>query len=221
MIVLAAALLTACDPSIKEFKVVPDTVNCSGTVTLSWKANGDAVHLKASQPVTPAIPDEGIQTLPKEGSRQELVTQTTEFTLYYPGAGHREQTVTVTKNNCPGPIPGGCGPVALTFNGTCFSAAQGPQYDTKSIAIADGPGNITAMTNDADFPVHVQHAGFDIALGAGSGPIFNLPPNIPAAGSYTIMVPGAVGTNICAGAGPTQGSFPAPPVTIHVTPTCP
>jgi len=221
LILVIAILFCACDPTISKFEVTPDTVNCSGTVTLKWTANGDAVHLKADQPVSPAIPDEGIQNLPKQGTRDETVTQTTEFTLYYPGAGHREKTVTVTHNNCGGPVPGSCGPSALTFNGTCFDAAQGPQYNTQLLAIANAPGNITAMSNDANFPVHVQHAGFDIALGAGGGPIFPLPSNIPAAGSYTIIVPGAVGQNICAGAGPTMGSFPAPPVTIHVTPTCP
>src|SRR5689334_1295483 len=120
-VVVLFALFTACDPTISKFEVVPDTVNCSGTVTLKWTANGDGVHLKADQPVSPAIPDEGIQNLPKQGTRNETVTQTTEFSLYYPGAGHREKTVTVTHNNCGGG-PGPCGPSALTFNGTCFDA---------------------------------------------------------------------------------------------------
>src|SRR5436309_2470959 len=82
MMVLMLLLITACDPTIQKFEVFPDKVICSGTVTLSWTANGDAVHLKADQPVVPAIPDEGLQTLPKVGTRQETVSQTTEFRLY-------------------------------------------------------------------------------------------------------------------------------------------
>ena len=38
------------------------------------------------------------------------------------------------------------------------------------------PGALVNITSNADFPVHVQHAGADIALGAGGGP---LPPGIP------------------------------------------
>lgn len=67
----------------------------------------------------------------------------------------------------------------------------------------------------------MQHAGADIALGAGGGPIFGIPPGTPAAGDYTITVPGQTGVLVCQGAGPTMGSFPAPPVTLMITPTCP
>ena len=220
MMFLVLVLFAACDPGIQKFEVVPDHLVCSGNVTLSWKGDSKGVHLKADQPVNPPIPDDGITNLPAQGTRQETVSQTTTFMLYYPSAAHRERTVTVTNQSC-GPVPGSCGPSVITLNGTCVNAASGPQYETKSISVAAAPGNLTAITSDADFPVHVQHAGFDIALGAGGGPIFSLPSNIPAAGGYTITVPGQVGVNVCAGAGPTMGSFPAPPVTLHITPTCP
>jgi len=219
LVVLALVAATGCDPLIQKFDVVPQQVNCSGPVNISWQGQGNDLHLNADQPVTPAIPDGGIGGLPATGAKIETVSQTTTFTLYYPGAGHREKTVTVTKNNCGGPGP--CGPTRITLTGTCFNAQSGPQYETKNVTVAAAPGALTNLTSNADFPVHVQHAGADIALGAGGGPIFPLPPGIPAAGSYTITVPGQVGVNVCNGAGPTMGSFPAPTVTLTITPTCP
>ena len=218
LVVLALVLFSGCDPLIHKFEVVPATLQCPGNVTLTWKADDKGVHLNSDQPVVPPTP----AILPKEGSRSEAVSQTTTFTLYYPGAGHREQAVTVTGGSqCGGPGTGTCTPSTLTFNGQCINANQGPAYNTQSISAAAGPGAITMITNDASFPVHVQHAGQDIALGAGGGPIFPLPPGVPAAGSYTITVPGQAGLNICQDAGPTSGTVDAPPVTIHVTPTCP
>jgi hypothetical protein len=219
LVLLALVAGTGCDPLIKKFDVVPQQVNCSGNVTVSWEGQDKGLHLTADQPVSPAIPDTGL-ILPKVGTKIENVTQTTEFTLYYPGAGHREKTVTVTHNNCGGPI-GGCGPSQITLNGTCFNAQSGPQYETNNVSLAVAPGALVNLTSNADFPVHVQHAGADIALGAGGGPIFPIPPGIPAAGAYTITVPGQTGVLVCQGAGPTMGSFPAPPVTLTITPTCP
>jgi hypothetical protein len=219
---IAFAVMTGCDPLIQKFDVVPQQLNCSGPVTITYQGQGNDLHLNADQPVSPAIPDGGIGGLPASGSKIETVSQTTEFTLYYPGAGHREKTVTVTHNNCGGPGPGTCGPAQITLNGTCLNAQSGPQYDTQNLTVAVAPGTLVNITSNADFPVHVQHAGADIAIGAGGGP---LPPGIPpgtqAAGSYTIYVPGQVGVLVCQGAGPTMGSFPAPPVTLTITPTCP
>ena len=220
LIVLALVAATGCDPAIKKFEVVPSQVNCSGPVTITWEGQGNGVHLSADQPVSPAIPDPAL-ILPKSGTKIETVSQTTEFTLYYPGAGHREKTVNVTHNNCGGGGPGTCGPTQITFNGTCINAQSGPQYETKNVSLALAPGALMNLTSNADFPVHVQHAGADIALGAGGGPIFPIPPGTPAAGDYTIYVPGQVGVLVCSGAGPTMGSFPAPPVTLTITPTCP
>jgi hypothetical protein len=222
LVVLALVAATGCDPLIQKFEVVPQQVNCSAPVTITYQGQGDGLHLKADQPVAPAIPDTGL-ILPKAGTQIETVSQTTEFSLYYPGAGHREKTVTVTHNNCGGgPGPGTCGPSQMTFNGTCFNAQSGPQYDMHSLSVAVAPGALVNITSNADFPVHVQHAGADIALGAGGGPLPpGIPPGTPAAGSYTIYVPGQVGMLVCQGAGPTQGSFPAPPVTLTITPTCP
>jgi hypothetical protein len=215
--VLAIVAGAACDPTISKFTVVPDTLQCPGNVTLTWKASDKAVHLNSDQPVVPATP----AILPKEGNQQEHVTVTTQFSLYFPGAGHKERTVTVVGGNQCGGGPGPCGPSALTFHGQCTSANMGPAYDTQSISAAAGPGAITMLLNDADFPVHVFHANQEIGLGAGGGPVFPLPPGIPAAGSYTITVPGQPGLLICKDAGPTNGTVDAPPITIHVTPTCP
>ncbi len=213
---LAIVAGAACDPTISKFTVVPDTLQCAGNVTLTWKASDKGVNLNSDQPVVPATP----AILPKEGSRQEHVTLTTQFSLYFPGAGNKERTVTVVGGNqCGG--GGSCGPSALTFHGQCTSANIGPSYDTQSISAAAGPGAITMLLNDADFPVHVFHAGQEIGLGAGGGPVFPLLPGIPASGSYTITVPGQPGLLICKDAGPTNGTVDAPPITIHVTPTCP
>jgi hypothetical protein len=214
--VLAIVAGSACDPTIQKFEVVPDKLQCPGNVTLSWQGQADGGRLVADQPVSPALPG----TVLKEGMLTVKVTQTTNFKFFYPSAAERVKAVTVVGGpQCGG--PGTCTPSALPFTGQCTSANQGPAYNTQSISAAAGPGAITMITSDADFPVHVQHAGQDIALGAGGGPIFPLPNGIPAAGSYTITVPGQVGLNICKDAGPTSGTVDAPPVTIHVTPTCP
>ena len=217
---LALVAAAGCDPLIQKFDVVPQQVNCSGPVTITYQGQGNDLHLNADQPVSPPIPDGGLGGLPKSGTKIETVSQTTTFTLYYPGAGHREKTVTVTHNNCGGGT-GPCGPTQITLNGTCFNAQSGPQYETKNVTVAVAPGALVNLTSNADFPVHVLHGGTEIALGAGSGPIFPIPPGTPAAGSYTITVPGQVGVLVCDGAGPTMGSFPAPPVTLTITPTCP
>jgi hypothetical protein len=67
----------------------------------------------------------------------------------------------------------------------------------------------------------VLHAGQEIALGANGGPIILPLPAVPAAGDYTITIPGQVGQMVCAGAGPTSGTTEAPTIHITVTPTCP
>jgi len=206
--------LVACDPGIKSFDVTPAQLACPGQVTLSWQGQGDGLHLDADQPVTPALP----AIVTKQGSRTEHVSKTTIFTAYYPGAAHREKSVQVGNGpNCPGG-PGTCGPQTLTFTGTC-SGGVGPSYITQNLSAAAAPGNITQIVSDADFPVHVQHAAVTIPLGAGGGPIGPLP-LVAAAGTYTISVPGQVGSKICEG-GPVGGGGPAPTVHITVTPTCP
>lgn len=58
------------------------------------------------------------------------------------------------------------------------------------------------------------------ALGAGGGPIGPLP-LVPAAGSYTITMPGQVGINVGSGAGLTNGGGPASTVHVTVTQSCP
>jgi hypothetical protein len=213
--VLVALAFAACDPTIRKFTVVPEKLPCPGPVTITWEGDADGGRLQADQPVSPALPP----TVLKSGTKIENVTATTTFTFFYPSAAHREKTVTVTNASCGG---GGtsCGVQTLTFTGTCFSSAQGPSYITLNVPAAGAPGNLANLMSDADFPVHVQHAGQDIALGAGGGPIFPLPA-VPAAGDYTITVPGQVGQTVCADSGPTSGTTDAPVIHISVTPTCP
>lgn len=213
---VAAVLFCACDPTIKKFEVMPENLQCPGNVTITWQGDADGGRIQADQPVTPALPP----TVLKQGSMVEKVSTTTTFMYFFPSAAHREKTVTVASQNCGGPGPGGsCGPQVLTFTGTCLSAQSGPNYITQSLGSASAPGNLVNLMSDADFPVHVQHAGQDIALGAGGGPIVPLPA-VLAAGDYTITVPGQVGQMVCAGSGPTSGTTDAPVVHITVTPTC-
>jgi hypothetical protein len=211
LVLLALGALVACDPTIKSFDVTPAQLSCPGSVTVAWHGDADGGRLQADQPVTPAFP----ATVLKQGSLAEHVSQTTTFTFFYPSAAHREKTVTVTNAACPS----SCAAQVLTFTGTCMNLG-GPSYVTLNLTAAQAPGNIAQLLQDADFPVHVQHGGFDIALGAGGGPIFPLPA-VAAAGSYTITVPGQVGIDVCNGAGPTMGGGPAPVVHVTVTPTCP
>ena len=203
--------LVACDPTIKSFDVTPAQLSCPGPVTVSWHGDANGGRLEADQAVSPPFP----ATVLKQGSLVEQVGKTTTFTFFYPSAAHREKTVHVSSATCPS----NCGPQGLTFTGTCSSGA-GPAYITLNLGAAEAPGNVAQLLSDADFPVHVLHAGADIALGAAGGPIGPLPA-VPAAGSYTITVPGQVGVNVCNGAGPTRGGGPAPTVHVTVTPTCP
>ena len=55
-IVVCLFALPACDPGIKSFDVAPAQLQCPGSVTLSWDAQGDGLHLDADQPVTPSLP---------------------------------------------------------------------------------------------------------------------------------------------------------------------
>lgn len=215
---LLVLVCVACDPTIKKFEVTPDSVPCGTQVKLEWEGTGDGLHLDADKAVSPALP----ATLPKSGTRNEAVFHNTTFSLYYPGAGHREKSVTVT-GTCPGggTGTGSCGPQVLEFTGQCLSAASGPNYVTRTLDATAAPGNLVDLLSDADFPVHVQHAGQDIALGAHGGPLFPPVPVVPAAGDYTITIPGQVGQMACAGAGPTSGTTDAPVIHLTVTPTCP
>jgi len=216
LVVVCLFALPACDPGIKTFDVTPAQLSCPGSVTVTWEGDADGGRLEADQPVTPPFPP----TVLKKGSKVEQVTTTTNFTFFYPSAAHREKTVTVANANCGGPGGPGCGPQTLTFTGTC-SQGSGPSYITLNVNAAGAPGNLKDLTSDADFPVHVQHAGADIALGAGGGPLFPPLPAVPAAGSYTITVPGQVGIGVCDGGGATRGGGDAPVIHITVTPTCP
>lgn len=210
-----ALLLPACDPTIKKFEVTPATLPCPGNVLVEWEGDGDGGRLEADQPVTPPFP----ATVLKKGTLTEKVTKTTNFTFFYPSAAHREKTVTVTKQDCGGG-GAGCGPKTILLTGTCTSAAMGPSYTTANVSVNGAPGNLTQLVSNVDFPVHVLHAGQEIALGAGGAPIFPLPV-VPAAGDYTIIVPGQPGLLICKDAGPTSGTTEAPPVQLTITPTCP
>jgi hypothetical protein len=210
-----ALVFAACDPTIQKFEVTPAQLPCPGNVLVEWEGDADGGWLKADQPVTPPFP----ATVLKKGTLTEKVTQTTTFTFSYPSAAHREKTVTVANMNCGGG-GSGCGPKTVLLTGICTSASMGPSYTIANVSANGAPGNLTQLVSNADFPVHVLHAGQEIALGANGAPIFPLPV-VPAAGDYTITVPGQVGLTICKDAGPTSGTTDAPPVQLTITPTCP
>jgi hypothetical protein len=108
LLALAAIIAGAgCDPIIHSFKIEPTTLQCPGNVTLTWKAGDNGVHLNSDEAVVPPTP----AILPKEGTRQEFVIKTTEFSLYFPGAGHREISVIVKGGiECDGSGPDACDP---------------------------------------------------------------------------------------------------------------
>jgi hypothetical protein len=204
-------LLAACDPLIRKFDVTPADLPCAGNVTVAWKGDAAGGELNANPPVTPALPDPA----PAEGSQVVTVQQTTTFGYLYPGAGHREKTVTVHTN-----------PPAkqLHFTGQCTSASPSPVFTTASIGADEIPGKITSIQTDADWPIHVFINGQEIALQAGGGPITPLP-NVAAAGTYTIQVPGLAGQLVCqsagGGGGPTGGeTVDVPAVNVTITGSC-
>jgi len=208
----------ACQPKILYFNVQPSSAATGPvSVTVNWKISAGDGHLSSDQPVTPSlVPPEKVDA---QGSRSFSVCKTTTFKLEPHYGGERTVTVTVAKA-CDAPVP--CGNQILTFTGTCPSALQGPSYGPQTVAANLAPGQLANLLSDADFPVHVLHAGEDIALGAGGGPLSPLP-NVPAAGDYQILVPGQAGINVCQEAtSPVGGGqADAPPVHVTVVPTCP
>ncbi len=211
--VVVAVVCFGCEPQIVYFNVGPSSVGAGpATVTLNWKISVGDGEISADQPVMPSLNPP--QKVYSQGSRQETVCKTTTFKLSLPYGGEKTATVNVS-----GPCT--CGPQILTFTGTCNSSNQPPVYDTQTVNAALASGNIKDLLSDADFPIHVQHLGTDIAVGAGGGPIGPLPA-VLAAGVYNISVPGQVGLNVCQQAGGPVGGGPVPAPTVHltVTPTC-
>ena len=212
----AALALASYGCGVKFFNAQPPAVGQGPSkVKLDWRiwnGNGD---LSADKPVTPPLnPKIGVN---QQGTLDVTVCETTTFTLDPRYAPERKLTVTVSQ-------PCSCKQEMLTFAGECDSALSGPNYGQQTVS-ANNIGIIDTLTTDADFPIHVQHAGADIALQAGDGPIFPVPPGLPIAGDYKIYVPGQVGLEICKGApgGPTGGGevFAAPVVHVTIVPTCP
>jgi hypothetical protein len=210
---LAALVLTACDPSIRKFEVTPKELVCSGQALVEWEINGPGGQLSTSKPVTPALPFDA----PQKGSQQVTVTETTEFSFIVPGAGHRHHTVTVLAT-----------PKAktLTFTGECADSVTPPKYNVVTVSKADMPGKLTAIRAvGVSFPIHVFVGGTEIALGATGEPLFPLP-DVFAAATYEIQIPGVVGPKVCKDAGATGGgqlgggSAPAPTITIEIKGSC-
>ncbi|MBV8520349.1 MAG: hypothetical protein JO197_23360 [Acidobacteria bacterium] len=204
--------LAACDPLIRKFDVTPADLPCAGNVTVTWQGDAAGGHLVADKPVSPPLPDPA----PDQGSQVVTVQQTTTFGYFYPGAGHREKTV-VVHTNAPAK--------SLHFTGQCLSGSNTPAFTTASISAAEIPGFITNLQTDADWPVHVFINGQEIPLQAGGGPIGGVPGGVPAAGTYTIQVPGLAGQLVCkeagGGGGPSGGgTVDVPPVNVIVTGSC-
>jgi len=212
-VALLAVVSFGCEPQIKSFTVQPSSTSCGGSVTLNWRISVGVGEMSADQPVIPSLNPP--QPVNNQGSRVEQVSKTTTFKLSLPYGG--EQTVTVIVNQ-----PCTCGNDVLTFTGTCFSANQGPTYNTQTAPFNLVAGNLQNLLSDADFPITVSHAGASIPVGAGGGVIGPVPV-VPAVGDYTISVPGAVGQKVCADAtGPLGGGqAPAPVVHLTVVPQCP
>jgi hypothetical protein len=210
---LAALVLTACDPAIRKFEVTPKELVCSGQALVQWEINGPGGELSTSKPVVPPLPSPP----PLAGSQQVTVTETTEFSFSVPGAGHRHQTVTVL---------GTPKPKTLNFTGQCADASTAPTYNIINVSKAEMPGKLTAINAiGVSFPVHVFVGGTEIALGATGEPLAPLP-DLFAAAPYSIKIPGVVGPQVCKDAGATGGgevgggSAPAPAITIVIKGSC-
>jgi hypothetical protein len=211
LLAVGLLLLAGCDPLIRKFDVTPADLPCAGDVTVTWQGDADGGHLVTDHPVTPPLPD----IAPKQGTQVVTVHETTTFGYLYPGAGHREKVVTVHTNT---PVK------QLHFTGQCLSGSNTPTFTSASISAAEIPGKITNIQTDADWPVHVFINGEEIALQAGGGPITPLP-NVAAAGTYTIQVPGLAGQLVCqaagGGGGPSGGgTVDVPPVNVIITGSC-
>lgn len=215
-VVLLAVVSFGCQPKILIFKAQPSSAAAGPVnVTLNWKISQGDGTLSADQKVTPSLePPQGVN---KQGSKTFKICKTTTFKLELPYGGERTVTVNVSKP-CDAPVP--CTSQVLTFTGTC-TAGQPPSYGSQTVSLNGAPGNLQNLFTDADFPIHVLHAGADIALSAGNGPIGALPA-VPAAGDYQIYVPGQTGINVCQEAtSPVGGgNADAPPVQLTVVPTC-
>lgn len=208
---LGALLLTACDPVIRKFEVQPQQLQCSGQVLVSWEISGPGGKLGTSKPVTPPLPSDP----PLKGSQSVTVTESTDFSFVVPGAGHKHQSVKVS---------GTPQPKMITFQGQCNGAGSGPLYNSVNVTAAEAPGKLTSVQGlGLDFPVHVFLNGTQIALGADGQPLFPLP-DLPAAGSYTVQIPGVPGEEICKEAGGGDpvggGTAPAPEIAIAVKGSC-
>jgi hypothetical protein len=219
IIALAAVVGFGCQPKVLILNVQPSTVNAGpAKVTINWKLSAGTGEMSSDKPVKPPlVPPKGVGT---QGSMEVEVCETTIFKLEPHYGGERTTKVTVNK---PCGSGGTCSNQTLTFTGTCFSANQGPTYITQNVSPNVVVGNLKDLFTDANFPIHVIHAGEDIAMSAGGGPLFPPLPVVPAAGDYTITIPGAVGQQVCADAtGPVGGgTADAPIVHLTVVPTCP
>jgi hypothetical protein len=212
--IVVAIVCFGCEPQIIYFNAQPTSVGAGpANITLNWKISVGDGELSADMPVSPSLnPPQKVNT---QDSRVESVCKTTTFKLALPYGGERTVKVNVSQ-------PCACAPQTLTFTGTCLSSSQGPSYITQKASANLAPGNLKNLQSDADFPISVSHLGFVIAVGAGGG-IIGPVPVVPAAGDYTISVPGVIGQKVCADAtGPLGGGqADAPVVHLQVIPVCP
>jgi hypothetical protein len=212
-VAILAVVSFGCQPKVLILNVQPPTMAGPANVTVNWKISVGSGTMSADQPVTPTLdPPKKVNT---SGSMVFQVCQTTKFKLELPYGGERTTTVTVAQ-------PCSCGQQTITLTGTCAASGQPPAYNTQTVSANLVSGSLKDLQSDANSPIHVLHAGADIALNAAGGPIFPLPV-VPAAGDYTIFVPGQVGLKVCEDAGGPSGGGPteAPPVHLTVFPKCP
>ncbi|MFL6248679.1 MAG: hypothetical protein ACJ74H_21830 [Thermoanaerobaculia bacterium] len=215
LVALAAVVGFGCQPKVLILNVSPaSVVNGPATVKVNWKLSAGTAEISSDKPVKPVlVPKKGIG---EQGTLEFEVCETTTFKVEPHYGGERTTTVTVAK-----PCGTECGNRVLTFTGTCVSSSQGPAYITQNVPNFV-TGNVKDLFSDADVPIHVFHAGLEVALGASGGPVFPPVPPMPAAGDYTITMPGAPGMKVCEDAiGPTGGgTVEAPVVHITVIPAC-
>jgi hypothetical protein len=216
LIAVAAVVGFGCQPKVLILNVQPSAVvHGPAKVKVTWKLSAGTGELSSDKPVKPVLVPK--KPIGAQGELEYEVCETTTFKVEPHYGGERTTTVTVEK-----PCGTECGNQVLTFTGTCQFSNQGPTYNTQNIPNFV-TGNIKDMFSDASVPIHVFHLNQTIALSAFGGPVFPPVPPMPAAGDYTITMPGAAGIKVCADAmGPTGGGEPveAPVVHITVVPAC-
>ena len=152
IVIFAYVFMSACDPAIHTFKVVPQDVCPGETVTLTWTADPGGLHLSATPATTPPLDNESVDS---NGTRSVAIgNANTTFSLVVPGAGHREEVVHVYAANTP---------FTLNMEGSCVGA----QASWSGNFTASSGLKIQSITNNGSLTVTVVHGSTAFPINPG------------------------------------------------------